>query len=334
MERMEEGYVQLQLQAKKDVDTYMLELIEQCPQALTCMQDKRSATKFLYDVKERLSIKEVFALWRFQRRDAMEFLHKLFSILQVVDQKLPLVADLDMIFTDGQMESIQVLVLPIHEHFNAENDWVGFLESILQEIQVCDGDAFYGWLYRFVQSQPKSVRAINQVLSTMEDVRLMTILKQMYMAHREAPMLMKENQARIVQELNRLRLAQHCSSSEEMTLQPDAPKKKRNDTVVLFSKATKNGYLKDENGEFYPLQKEMLIGRGEGCHLCIDEPAISLEHALLTQKEDAYYIQDLGSSNGTYLNGEKVKKKEQMLKEKDEIMFANHRMSFIMKKSK
>lgn len=334
MERMEEGFVQVQLQAKKEVDAYMLELIEQCPQALTCMQDKRSSTKFLYDVKERLSVREVLNLWRFQRKDALEFLHKLFSILQSVDQKLPVVANLDMIFIDGQMESIQVLVLPIHEHFNAENDWTKFLDSILQNIQVTDGDAFYGWLYRFVQSEPKSARAINQVLSQVEEVHLFTQLKQAYMARKEAPVLAKENQARMMQELNRLRLAQHCSSGEEGSKSVETTKSKRNDTVVLFARKEKNGYLKDEQGELYPLQKETRIGRGASCTLVLEEPAISLEHALLVEKEDGFYLQDLDSSNGTYVNGERLKKKEVLLKERDEIMLANRQMMFTMKKSK
>lgn len=332
MERMEEGYVQVQLQAKKEVDAYMLELIEQCPQALTCMQDKRSSTKFLYDVKERLSVSEVLALWKFQRKDAMDFLHKLFSILQVVDQKLPVVADLDMIFMDGGMESIQVLILPIHEHFNAENDWTVFLESILKRIQVVDGDAFYGWLYRFVQSQPKGVRAINQVLSQVEDIKITGILRQMLQARREAGSLLQENQARILQELNKQRLAQRCSPSEEITTQ--VSKAKPNDTVVLFAKKARNGYLKDEQGELYPLQSETLIGRGENCTLCLKEPAISLEHALLIQKEDTFSIQDLDSSNGTYVNGVQIDHKEVQLKEKDEILLANHRLIFTTKKAK
>jgi S1-C subfamily serine protease len=49
-----------------------------------------------------------------------------------------------------------------------------------------------------------------------------------------------------------------------------------------------------------------LIGRDEGCDLVLDDPLVSREHAALTVSGDDVELTDLGSSNGTRLNGRMV----------------------------
>lgn len=55
-----------------------------------------------------------------------------------------------------------------------------------------------------------------------------------------------------------------------------------------------------------PAFKELLIGRSPACHLLIDEPSVSEQHAALVRNGDELYVKDLGSSNGTYVDGRKV----------------------------
>lgn len=49
---------------------------------------------------------------------------------------------------------------------------------------------------------------------------------------------------------------------------------------------------------------ELVIGRGEECDLTLNDRAISRQHARIWREGDAYYIEDLGSKNGTWVNGE------------------------------
>lgn len=53
-------------------------------------------------------------------------------------------------------------------------------------------------------------------------------------------------------------------------------------------------------------QGQVTIGRSPECDIKIDNPAISRKHATLQSREDGYLLTDLGSANGTFLNGEKV----------------------------
>ena len=51
---------------------------------------------------------------------------------------------------------------------------------------------------------------------------------------------------------------------------------------------------------------EATLGRGQGCQVQFAEPMVSQLHARLFRNEKGLHIEDLGSTNGTYLNGRKV----------------------------
>lgn len=49
-----------------------------------------------------------------------------------------------------------------------------------------------------------------------------------------------------------------------------------------------------------------LIGRDDRCEICIDETSISREHAKLYTQNATYLIEDLNSTNGTFVNNKKI----------------------------
>lgn len=57
-----------------------------------------------------------------------------------------------------------------------------------------------------------------------------------------------------------------------------------------------------ESGKAYPLGKEeFLIGRLPGCDLCLVNETISRQHARICHRLGLYWLEDLGSANGTFL---------------------------------
>jgi predicted component of type VI protein secretion system len=58
-------------------------------------------------------------------------------------------------------------------------------------------------------------------------------------------------------------------------------------------------------GQPLEVERELVLGR-EGVDLVIDDPEISRRHAALRRRDDDIEIEDLGSLNGTYLNGSKL----------------------------
>lgn len=59
------------------------------------------------------------------------------------------------------------------------------------------------------------------------------------------------------------------------------------------------------NKEF-TVGEEATLGRGQGCQVQLAESMVSQLHARLFRDTKGFHIEDLGSTNGTFLNGRKV----------------------------
>ena len=61
-------------------------------------------------------------------------------------------------------------------------------------------------------------------------------------------------------------------------------------------------------GKERPLRgKVTLLGRDSGCDVVVATEQTSFRHAIIVQCGDAYYIEDLESVNGVYVNGERIR---------------------------
>ena len=54
-------------------------------------------------------------------------------------------------------------------------------------------------------------------------------------------------------------------------------------------------------------QESIIVGREDGADVVIDNPSVSRRHAEIRLGDDGWEVQDLGSSNGTFIRGTKIK---------------------------
>lgn len=53
-------------------------------------------------------------------------------------------------------------------------------------------------------------------------------------------------------------------------------------------------------------KSEFIIGRSQKCHLCAGSSAISRQHCAITRQDNRVTVKDMGSRNGTLVNGNKI----------------------------
>jgi sigma-B regulation protein RsbU (phosphoserine phosphatase) len=71
--------------------------------------------------------------------------------------------------------------------------------------------------------------------------------------------------------------------------------------------------LKDGEAIGYQLAEEVtVLGRAPECQIQLDSNMVSRRHAQVTRDKDSYFVEDLGSGNGTFVNGKRIQERTQL----------------------
>ncbi|MCU0564150.1 MAG: FHA domain-containing protein [Desulfobacterales bacterium] len=71
------------------------------------------------------------------------------------------------------------------------------------------------------------------------------------------------------------------------------------------------------------------IGRIDTNDFILPDYAISKQHAVIEIKAEGWFLRDCGSTNGTFLNGNRLEKKPVPLTDKDVVGFARYEFAFL-----
>lgn len=85
-------------------------------------------------------------------------------------------------------------------------------------------------------------------------------------------------------------------------------------------------------GMEYPIKKTYaVIGRSRDAAVPLKDPMVSREHAAIVFDGDAFILQDLDSTNGTYMEGALIKERE--LSHGDKFQIGNTVLQFVLQDS-
>lgn len=73
-------------------------------------------------------------------------------------------------------------------------------------------------------------------------------------------------------------------------------------------------------GEYIPLIGTIKVGREKGNDILIGDNLASRFHAIIQKIKDSYFIKDLNSTNGTYVNNEMVPKEKYIKLKKNDVI--------------
>jgi FHA domain/zinc-ribbon domain len=81
-------------------------------------------------------------------------------------------------------------------------------------------------------------------------------------------------------------------------------------------------------GESFALQGDrMTVGRRPDSDVFLDDVTVSRDHALLVKRGGDYYLDDLGSLNGTYVNRHRIE--SHRLEDGDELQVGKFKLTFL-----
>jgi len=101
--------------------------------------------------------------------------------------------------------------------------------------------------------------------------------------------------------------------------EPDQELRSRNAPPRVVLRAMAGSYF----GKVIPLRARTVIGKGSECDLVLNEPSMSRRHAVIENTSDGLFLRDLGSVNGTFVNGTSVR--DTVLRPGDQLAFDQNR---------
>lgn len=84
--------------------------------------------------------------------------------------------------------------------------------------------------------------------------------------------------------------------------------------------------------ESYELEDDEIVGRGNKCTLRLADKYLSVRHCRIYKSDGSFFIEDLGSTNGTFLNGDELADEAVELIDGDKISIGRLNFIFVMPK--
>ena len=78
---------------------------------------------------------------------------------------------------------------------------------------------------------------------------------------------------------------------------------------------------------FRPAGERTRIGRSPDCEVFLDDVTVSRNHAVLVERDGAFYVEDQGSLNGTFVNRSRIDNAR--LENGDELQIGKYRLTFV-----
>jgi len=112
---------------------------------------------------------------------------------------------------------------------------------------------------------------------------------------------------------------------EITTLGDDARQKELPDGMMVMLRVIEGA----EPGRGYPLESmPVTLGRDQMCDVSITDTRMSRQHSMIMYYQPDFYIKDLGSTNGTFVNDKRIK--QASIKNGDRIKVGSTTLEFIM----
>lgn len=306
------GVLSITLKDYHMIDPYLIDSIQNDAYCLDCTI-RNQQLEYRYDHLVPLS--HFFTHYIFHGEEGYWFLEDLLQKAINVNRNKPVFLDLSSIYVSRSGTEIRFVVLPLKLDYwlYRKEQTKNWIKTLADHFQVREAYELSGYLYQSLRLPEFSLP--NLILG-IQSLRQKFYPKKWYQFKKVEPTF--ETSQEILPYVGSSQL-----KIEEESFLENEP------TQILHFESERSGHgsLEDGNDRYDLLFDQMLVGRAMSCEIRIQDPSVSLKHAKILRENERYYIQDLKSANGTYLNEKRVQRKMR-LKEGMKVIFGNKQLTF------
>ncbi len=287
--------VQFKLKNQSWLDMDVIEKVEvdQGCVPLTINDQKRAI--FSYTFENYISLSDVLQQYSFEKEEGYLFLIQLFDSLLYVNRNKPILFNTDFIFVSPNGDNIKCVVIPIQlEQWVIQKDTIQcFVKTMSETFQTHTNFEIVGFLLLLSKSDECS---LSNVISGLKNLQRLYCPKRLFsiFGHKKQMFYTKEPFHSIKKE---------SYKNHKISLEPMQYIEK---TQLIGVENRKKAYLLIDDERYDLISESILVGRSLQCDVRLSNESVSLKHAKITCLQDRYYIQDLKSRNGTFLNDKHV----------------------------
>lgn len=290
-EYQDDAHLYVHLKDPKFLDVSIFERLSNDDFCLPCMLTSQESASIVYATEGYIPLHDFLSQYVFEKEEGYIFLHQLFEQAIASNRNKPVLFEPDYVFVSPFGDRFAFVVVPIQvSNWMFQKDmcekWV---EYIAKTIQTTTAFEIPGFLLKFLKSAEFSLP--NLVLG-LDNIRNLYYPRKFSFFKNKRMTTFKVKEP--IQ-------AFHKGDFVKPVLEEK--------TQLLQVHVDYGAYLVS-NQEKYALCNEVnLVGRAMVCDIRFQDSSVSLKHAKILCENQRYYIQDLKSTNKTYLNGKEVKRK-------------------------
>lgn len=314
----QQGFLDVRLRNEQDFDAFIYEQIRMDEECLSPLQQKPGC--FRYEISGLTSLAYFLKHYRFEQEEAYLFLIALFEHVLKANRNKPVLFDVQHVFLHPNGTYFRFLALPLNvEHWYLQKEECQtFIRYISEHFQTSQAYEIIGFLVRILQAEEFSLTAVLQGLLVLKQTHPIKRTFWEKLRHR----VQEEQFAARVRVLEEREVA----SSVSKPLVIEEEKVEYAPTSLLYRPVSTAFFQYGE--QRLPLDRETVcIGRDETCEICLTSAKVSRRHVQLRQANERWYVKDLHSRNGSWLNAHPLKR-EMRLREGMELRIGDQRLVF------
>lgn len=246
-----------------------------------------------YRMDDFLRLDDVFAQHVFEEQEGYIFLHHLFEDMINANRNKPVIMEPDFVFVSPYGDAFRYIVAPVGvEQWMQQKDicnvWIPYL---CEHLQTTTSFEIIGFLMKFSQSKEMS---LTNLVMGLDAIR-----------HKYYPTrFFRRKKHQLFKVAEPMHILYTAKKEPEVTLDL-----MDNQTHILGQPNHPMAYLSMNDQRYDLLHEVNLVGRSMACDIRLTDVEVSMKHAKILRQNDRFYIMDLKSSNGTFLNDKRVQRK-------------------------